>query len=168
MRARLPDRMASLKERCARRSTCGTSNDSRGARRRAFQPDERDGIEVSSRAEAGRSVSQPVFESDSVGLGLQFADRGLRAQLFGAGNYACYERPSTGISMRRSRSRMADSTSSGRRRSGRHCPQGAATWVWLADVDHLYFKRENLHVAQQKPHGHGWSLVNNIDEWSWA
>lgn len=49
-------------------------------------------------------------------------------------------------------------------------PQGAATWVWLADVDHLYFKREGLHVADQKPHphGHGWSLVNNIDEWSWA
>ncbi|MEG0757128.1 MAG: ABC transporter substrate-binding protein [Raoultibacter sp.] len=49
-------------------------------------------------------------------------------------------------------------------------PQGAATWVWLADVDHLYFKKEALEVAQQKPHphGHGWSLVNNIDQWSWA
>lgn len=48
-------------------------------------------------------------------------------------------------------------------------PQGAATWVWLANVDHLYFKRTNLHVADQKPHphGHGWSLVNNVDQWSW-
>ncbi|MVX61198.1 ABC transporter substrate-binding protein [Enterorhabdus mucosicola] len=49
-------------------------------------------------------------------------------------------------------------------------PEGAATWVWLANVDHLYFEREGLAVAEQKPHphGHGWSLVNNIDRWSWS
>lgn len=49
-------------------------------------------------------------------------------------------------------------------------PEGAATWVWLANVDHLYFEREGLKVAEQKPHphGHGWSLVNNIDQWSWS
>lgn len=48
-------------------------------------------------------------------------------------------------------------------------PQGAATWVWLANIDHLYFKRVGLQVAQQKPHphGHGWSLANNVDQWSW-
>jgi peptide/nickel transport system substrate-binding protein len=42
-------------------------------------------------------------------------------------------------------------------------------WVWLVNVDHLYWVREDLHVAQQKihPHGHGWSIVNNIDQWSW-
>ena len=49
-------------------------------------------------------------------------------------------------------------------------PKGAATWCWLANVDHLYFKRDGLKVAKQKPHphGHGWSLVNNVDAWSWA
>jgi peptide/nickel transport system substrate-binding protein len=48
-------------------------------------------------------------------------------------------------------------------------PCGAATWVWLANVDHLFFVREGLQVAEQKlhPHGHGWSIVNNIDKWSW-
>lgn len=48
-------------------------------------------------------------------------------------------------------------------------PQGAATWVWLTNIDHLYFKDVNLIVAEQKlhPHGHGWALVNNIDQWSW-
>lgn len=48
-------------------------------------------------------------------------------------------------------------------------PQGAATWVWLCNVDHLYFKREGLVVAAQKPHphGHGWSLVNNVNDWYW-
>lgn len=48
-------------------------------------------------------------------------------------------------------------------------PQGAATWVWLANVDHLYWVRKGLHVAEQKlqPHGHGWSVVNNVDAWNW-
>jgi peptide/nickel transport system substrate-binding protein len=48
-------------------------------------------------------------------------------------------------------------------------PQGAATWVWFANIDHLYFKREGLVVAQQKlhPHGHGWAVVNNVDQWFW-
>lgn len=48
-------------------------------------------------------------------------------------------------------------------------PRGAATWAWIANVDHLYFKRDGLSVAEQKPHphGHGWSLVNNVDRWSW-
>jgi peptide/nickel transport system substrate-binding protein len=48
-------------------------------------------------------------------------------------------------------------------------PQGAATWVWFANIDHLYFKRDNLIVAKQKlhPHGHGWSVVNNVDQWTW-
>lgn len=48
-------------------------------------------------------------------------------------------------------------------------PQGQATWAWLANVSHLYFKREGLTVAAQKlqPHGHGWSILNNVDLWSW-
>ena len=48
-------------------------------------------------------------------------------------------------------------------------PQGEALWVWFANVDHLYFVRDGLQVAEQKlhPHGHGWSVVNNVDEWSW-
>lgn len=48
-------------------------------------------------------------------------------------------------------------------------PQGASTWCWMANVDHLYWKRDGLDVAEQKPHphGHGWSLVNNVDAWSW-
>ena len=48
-------------------------------------------------------------------------------------------------------------------------PCGAATWAWVANVDHLYFKRDGLVLAEQKPHphGHGWSLVNNVDRWTW-
>lgn len=42
-------------------------------------------------------------------------------------------------------------------------------WVWLVNVDHLYWVRDGLHVAEQKihPHGHGWSIVNNVDQWEW-
>ncbi len=49
-------------------------------------------------------------------------------------------------------------------------PQGAATWVWFTNIDHLYYVRDGLQIAEQKPHphGHGWSLVNNVDQWSWS
>lgn len=49
-------------------------------------------------------------------------------------------------------------------------PQGDASWLWLANVSHLYWKREGLRVAEQKlqPHGHGWSILNNVDAWGWA
>jgi len=43
-------------------------------------------------------------------------------------------------------------------------------WVWLVNVDHLYWVRDGLQVAEQKlhPHGHGWSIVNNVDQWEWS
>lgn len=48
-------------------------------------------------------------------------------------------------------------------------PQGDAPWVWIANVDHLFFQRDGLEVADQKPqpHGHGWSVLNNVDQWNW-
>lgn len=47
---------------------------------------------------------------------------------------------------------------------------GEVPWVWLVNIDHLYWVKDGLAVAQQKlhPHGHGWSIVNNVDQWSWA
>ncbi len=47
--------------------------------------------------------------------------------------------------------------------------EGDIPWIWLCNVDHLYFTRDGLKIAEQKihPHGHGWSIVNNVDQWSW-
>lgn len=47
--------------------------------------------------------------------------------------------------------------------------EGDIPWVWLCNVDHLYYVRNGLQVAEQKihPHGHGWSIVNNVDQWEW-
>ncbi len=47
--------------------------------------------------------------------------------------------------------------------------EGDIPWIWLCNVQHLYFVRDGLTVAEQKihPHGHGWSIVNNVDQWSW-
>lgn len=47
--------------------------------------------------------------------------------------------------------------------------EGGCPWAWLVNVNHLYFASENLQVAEQKihPHGHGWSIVNNVDLWYW-
>ena len=46
---------------------------------------------------------------------------------------------------------------------------GDLPWIWLCNVQHLYFVRDGLTVAEQKihPHGHGWSIINNVDQWSW-
>lgn len=45
---------------------------------------------------------------------------------------------------------------------------GDIPWIWLVNIDHLYWARQELKVADQKihPHGHGWSIVNNVDQWS--
>ena len=47
--------------------------------------------------------------------------------------------------------------------------EGDIPWVWLCNVDHLYYVRNGLQVAERKihPHGHGWSIVNNVDQWEW-
>ena len=48
--------------------------------------------------------------------------------------------------------------------------EGDIPWVWLVNIDHLYWVRDGLTGAEQKihPHGHGWSLVNNVDQWTWS
>lgn len=47
---------------------------------------------------------------------------------------------------------------------------GDIPWIWFCNVDHLYYVRDGLKVAEQKihPHGHGWSIVNNVDQWEWS
>lgn len=47
--------------------------------------------------------------------------------------------------------------------------QGDIPWVWFVNIDHLYFSRVELTIAEQKihPHGHGWTIVNNVDQWEW-
>ncbi len=93
----------------------------------------------------------------------------------GNGNYACYDDAAVDAHLDAALAfpNVADSYDEWKLAmwDGEHgvAPQGGATWVWLANVDHLYFVAENLRVAEQKPHphGHGWSLVNNVDSWSW-
>ena len=47
--------------------------------------------------------------------------------------------------------------------------EGDIPWIWLCNVDHLYFVSDGLQIAAQKihPHGHGWSIINNVDQWNW-
>lgn len=47
--------------------------------------------------------------------------------------------------------------------------EGDLPWIWLVNIDHLYWVKDGLQVAEQKlhPHGHGWSIVNNVDQWTW-
>ena len=47
---------------------------------------------------------------------------------------------------------------------------GEAPWVWLVNVDHLYYIRDGLEIGEQKihPHGHAWPLISNLREWKWV
>jgi peptide/nickel transport system substrate-binding protein len=46
---------------------------------------------------------------------------------------------------------------------------GDAAWAWLVNLDHTYFVDKNLDigVAQVEPHGHGWPITANIEQWKW-
>ncbi|WP_310225243.1 ABC transporter substrate-binding protein [Paenibacillus qinlingensis] len=46
---------------------------------------------------------------------------------------------------------------------------GDAPWAWLVNIDHLYLVKTGLDIGQQKihPHGHGWPVTDNIEEWRW-
>ena len=93
----------------------------------------------------------------------------------GNGNYSCYENAAVDAHLNAALANpvVADSYDEWKLAmwDGENgpAPQGDATWVWFANVDHLYFVAEGLKVAEQKPHphGHGWSIVNNVDKWSW-
>ncbi|MBF0235808.1 MAG: ABC transporter substrate-binding protein [Desulfamplus sp.] len=46
---------------------------------------------------------------------------------------------------------------------------GDATWAWLVNLDHTYFINNCLDVgkSQMEPHGHGWPITANIQQWKW-
>ena len=48
--------------------------------------------------------------------------------------------------------------------------KGDAPWLWLVNVNHLYFVRDGLDIGEQPihPHGHSWPLVSNLSEWTWV
>jgi len=47
---------------------------------------------------------------------------------------------------------------------------GDAPWVWLVNIDHLYYIKDSVNVGEQKihPHGHAWPLVSNLRDWKWT
>lgn len=48
-------------------------------------------------------------------------------------------------------------------------PQADSPWVWLVEIKHIYFAKENLNVVDNKihPHGYGWTIANHVHQWSW-
>ncbi|CCH48381.1 ABC transporter substrate-binding protein [Pseudodesulfovibrio piezophilus] len=46
---------------------------------------------------------------------------------------------------------------------------GDAAWAWMVNLDHTYFLNNCLDVgtSQMEPHGHGWPITANIQEWKW-
>ncbi len=48
--------------------------------------------------------------------------------------------------------------------------KGDAVWAWMVNLNHTYFVNECLDVgkSQVEPHGHGWPITANIDQWTWT
>jgi len=48
--------------------------------------------------------------------------------------------------------------------------KGDATWAWLVNLDHTYFVSNCLDIGkpQIEPHGHGWPITTNINQWKWT
>ena len=46
---------------------------------------------------------------------------------------------------------------------------GDAAWAWMVNLDHTYFVNASLDVgkSQMEPHGHGWPITANIQQWKW-
>lgn len=47
--------------------------------------------------------------------------------------------------------------------------QGDAAWAWLVSVDHVYFRDTCLDLGEPQtgPHGHGWPITANVEQWTW-
>ncbi len=47
--------------------------------------------------------------------------------------------------------------------------KGDCPWVWLVNIQHLYYTREGLDIGMQQLHAHGASmpLIQNLKDWKW-
>lgn len=47
--------------------------------------------------------------------------------------------------------------------------KGECPWVWIVNLDHIYFVRDGLSIGQQgvHPHGHSIPLIQNLKDWHW-
>ena len=48
--------------------------------------------------------------------------------------------------------------------------KGDAAWAWLVNLDHIYFVNKCLDIGprQIEPHGHGYPVTWNIQDWKWT
>ena len=48
--------------------------------------------------------------------------------------------------------------------------RGECPWVWIVNLDHVTYVRDGLSIGEQPihGHGHGLSLIQNLNEWTWT
>lgn len=53
--------------------------------------------------------------------------------------------------------------------SGPGGDKGDMPYLWLVNIDHCYLVVDGLDLGEQPihPHGHGWPVIGNLNEWSW-
>jgi peptide/nickel transport system substrate-binding protein len=53
--------------------------------------------------------------------------------------------------------------------TGPESEKGDSPFIWLVNIDHCYLVADGLNLGEQPvhPHGHGWPVLNNLNEWVW-
>ena len=48
--------------------------------------------------------------------------------------------------------------------------KGECPWVWIVNIDHVYYVRDGLDIGRQQLHPHGASmpLLQNLQDWTWS
>lgn len=48
--------------------------------------------------------------------------------------------------------------------------KGDCPWVWLVNIQHIYYVKDGLDIGNQQLHAHGasWPLVQNLRDWEWV
>ena len=51
--------------------------------------------------------------------------------------------------------------------TGPESEKGDLPYIWLVTIDHTYYVKDDLDIPEQPlhPHGHGWPVICNLNEW---
>lgn len=133
------------------------------------------GIKVNPVGSSWDKIASLCYETPHVfGAGMHSPD-GIRNHYYTGKNYASYSNPTVDKYIDEA---LAATSMDAAYQSWKKAqwdgttgvtPQADSPWVWLVEVKHIYFAKENLNMIDKKihPHGYGWTVVNNVHKWYW-
>lgn len=133
------------------------------------------GIKVNPQGSSWDKIATQSYATPHVFGAGSHSPTGIRSHYFSGKNYASYANPTVDSYIKAALAATSVEASYPLWKKAQWdgavgvTPQGDSPWVWLVEVKHIYFAKENLQVVDKKihPHGYGWTIVNNVHQWSW-